>query len=109
MSNCLNPEMPQYKSGQMISNLLSEIAAYGQGVMIVDQIPVRLIPDAIKNTNLKIIHKLVSSDDISAIGDSIGLTDEQKNMIPRLRVGQALMSGLNMTSDIYLSQINKAK
>lgn len=109
MSNCLNPEMPQYKSGQMISNLLSEIAAYGQGVMIVDQIPVRLIPDAIKNTNLKIIHKLVSSDDISAIGDSIGLTDEQKNMIPRLRVGQALMSGLNLSSDIYLTQINKAK
>lgn len=109
MSNCVNPEMPQYKSGQMISNLLSEIAAYGQGVMIVDQIPVRLIPDAIKNTNLKIIHKLVSSDDISAIGDSIGLTEDQKNMIPRLRVGQALISGLNLTSDVYLAQINKTK
>lgn len=109
MTNCVNPEMPQYKSGQMISNLLSEIAAYGQGVMIVDQIPVRLIPDAIKNTNLKIIHKLVSSDDISAVGDSIGLTEEQKSMIPRLRVGQALMSGLNLTSDVYLAQINKTK
>lgn len=109
MTNCANPEMPQYKSGQMISNLLSEIAAYGQGVMIVDQIPVRLIPDAVKNTNLKIIHKLVSSDDISAVGDSIGLTDDQKSMIPSLRVGQALMSGLNLTSDVYLTQINKVK
>ncbi len=109
MSNCYNPDLPQYKSAQMLSNLLSEVAAYGQGMMIVDQIPVRLIPDAIKNTNLKIIHKLVSSDDISTIGDSIGLTEAQKGMISRLKVGQAIMSGLNLSSEVYLTQVNKCK
>ncbi len=47
----------------MFSNFLSEVRAYGQGMMVVDQVPTRLIEDAIKNTNVKIIHKLVASDD----------------------------------------------
>lgn len=55
MAKCDNQELPQYKSAMMFSNMLSEIRAYGEGMFLVDQVPTRLIPDAIKNTNLKII------------------------------------------------------
>lgn len=116
MSKCDNPELPQYKSGQMFSNFLSEVRAYGQGMMVVDQVPSRLIEDAIKNTNVKIIHKLVAEDDASTLAQCIGLTDEQKKVIPKLSIGQALLAGFNSadvasrdSSAIYLAQINKMK
>ena len=116
MTQCSNPDLPQYKSGQMISNFLSEVRAYGQGVMIVDQVPSRLIEDAIKNTNVKIVHKLVASDDSKRIAECIGLTENERKIIPRLSVGQTILSGLNSanilssdSSDIYLAQIKKMK
>ena len=116
MANCLNPELPQYKSGQMFSNFLSEVRAYGQGMMVVDQVPTRLIEDAIKNTNVKIIHKLVASDDSQRIAECIGLTPEQQKVIAKLSIGQAVLAGFNSanvgssdSSDIYLAQINKIK
>lgn len=116
MANCANPESPQYKSGLMFSNFLSEVRAYGQGMMVVDQVPTRLIEDAIKNTNVKIIHKLVASDDSQRIAECIGLTPEQQKVIAKLSIGQAVLAGFNSAnvgssdcSDIYLAQIYKMK
>ena len=51
---------PRGQAVETFGNLLSEIRAYGQGVIIADQIPVRLAPDVIKNTNLKIAHRIVA-------------------------------------------------
>lgn len=116
MARCDNPESPFYKSAQMFSNFLSEVRAYGQGMMVVDQVPTRLIEDAIKNTNVKIIHKLVASDDSQRIAECIGLTLEQQKVIAKLSVGQAVLAGFNSanvssgdSSDIYLAQINYMK
>lgn len=116
MGRCENPESPRYKSGQMFSNFLSEVRAYGQGMMVVDQVPTRLIEDAIKNTNVKIIHKLVASDDSQRVAECIGLTSEQQKIIAKLSIGQAVLAGFNSAnvmssdcSDIYLAQINKMK
>ena len=39
MMKCDNPEMPQYKSAMMFSNMLSEIRAFGEGLFLVDQVP----------------------------------------------------------------------
>lgn len=116
MGRCDNPESPRHKSGQMFSNFLSEVRAYGQGMMVVDQVPTRLIEDAIKNTNIKIIHKLVASDDSQRVAECIGLTSEQRKIIAKLSIGQAVLAGFNSAnvmsndcSDIYLAQINKMK
>ena len=116
MCRCSNPEMPQHKSGLMFSNFLSEVRAYGQGMMIVDQVPTRLIEDAIKNTNVKIIHKLVAADDSKQIAECIGLTERQQTVISKLSIGQAVLAGLNSTaldpdesSAVYLAQIHKKK
>jgi hypothetical protein len=108
MANCTNPEMPQYKSAMMFSNMLSEIRAYGEGLFLVDQVPTRLIPDAIKNTNLKITHRLVAEDDNKAIGESMGLTDEQRKIIPKLMTGQCLVAG-SLSTDTYWIKVNKVK
>lgn len=116
MGYCPDPQLPQYKSGQMFSNFLSEVRAYGQGMMVVDQVSSRLIEDAVKNTNVKIIHKTVAADDARLIAESIGLSTEQERVIPHLSIGQAVMAGFNSanvaasnSSDIYLGHVRKMK
>ena len=108
MSKCDNQELPQYKSAMMFSNMLSEIRAYGEGLLLVDQVPTRLIPDAIKNTNLKIIHRLVAEDDAKAIGESMGLSKEQRMIIPKLLTGQCVINS-SLSTDTYWLKVNKVK
>ena len=77
----------------MFSNLLAEVRKYGEGLIIADQIPNKLVTDVIKNTNTKIIHRLFSADDREVIGDTITLSDEQKDFLPSLQTGQAIVYG----------------
>jgi DNA helicase HerA-like ATPase len=77
----------------MFSGMLSEIRAYGQGLLIVDQVPARLIPDAIKNTNLKIVHRLVARDDRDAMASCMALRLDQEDIIAELQRGEAIVCG----------------
>lgn len=81
----------QANTAKMFSNMLSEIRAYGEGCVVVDQVPTRLIPDAVKNTNLKIIHRLTSADDIHAISASMMLRPDQEAVVGMLQQGEAIV------------------
>lgn len=82
---------PQAVVSGMFSEMLSEIRAYGQGMMIVDQVPARLIPDAVKNTNCKIVHRLVARDDRAAVAACMALRPEQEEIIAVLPPGEAII------------------
>lgn len=84
---------PQKVVADLFTNILSEIRSYGEGMMIVDQYPTRLIPDAIKNTNYKVIHRLVSPDDCGVMATSISLRTEQEALISCLTPGNAIVCG----------------
>ncbi|PYE52000.1 ATP-binding protein [Deinococcus yavapaiensis] len=87
------PDTPSGKAfvAEMFADLLAEVRAYGEGLVIVDQVPAKLIPDALKNTNLKIVHRLQASDDQDSLAAVMGLEDEQKRAISLLRRGQAIV------------------
>ncbi len=68
--------------------MLAEIRKYGESLIIVDQIPNKLTSEVLKNTNTKIVHRLFAIDDKEAIGNTMALTDEQKNFLSRLEVGR---------------------
>lgn len=76
---------------QTFANLLAEVRKYGEGLIIADQIPNKLVPDVIKNTHTKIVHRLFAADDRNTIGDAIGLSDEQKDFLPLLQPGEAIV------------------
>jgi hypothetical protein len=76
---------------EMFANMLAEVRKYGEGLIIADQIPNKLVPDVIKNTNTKIVHRLFAKDDRNTIGDSMGLSDEQKDFLPMLQPGETII------------------
>ncbi|HES76240.1 MAG TPA: ATP-binding protein, partial [bacterium] len=76
---------------ETFANLLSEIRKYGEGLMIADQIPNKLVPDVIKNTHIKIVHRLYAEDDRRTLGEAMMLDDEQRNFLPNLQTGEAII------------------
>lgn len=80
---------PRGQAVETFSNLLSEVRAYGQGVIIADQVPVRLAPDVVKNTTLKIAHRTVSADDRATLGGAMAMVDAQTRALTTLEIGEA--------------------
>ena len=73
----------------MFAGLLAEIRAYGEGLIIAEQIPSKLIPDVIKNTAVKIVHRLPAADDRQAVGATMNLTEDQSAYLVTLPPGEA--------------------
>lgn len=88
-----NSGNPQQVVADLFSNMLSEIRSLGEGFLIIDQVPTKLIPDVIKNTNYKICHRMTSIDDCSVMAQALALRDDQKGIIPTLEQGQAIIAG----------------
>lgn len=80
---------PAAHAVEMFAGLLAEIRAYGEGLIIAEQIPAKLIPDAIKNTAVKIVHRLPAKDDRDTVGATMNLTDTQSSFLVTLSPGEA--------------------
>jgi len=74
---------------EQFAGLLAEIGAYGEGVIIAEQIPERLVPDVIKNTAVKITHRLPAARDREALGATMNMTRAQNRFLVTLRPGEA--------------------
>jgi DNA helicase HerA-like ATPase len=74
---------------EMFAGLLAEIRAYGEGLVIAEQIPDRLVPDVIKNTAVKITHRLPAADDRDAVGATMNMTTAQNQFLVTLKPGEA--------------------
>jgi len=74
---------------EMFAGLLAEIRAYGEGLVIADQIPARLVPDVLKNTAVKITHRLPAADDRDAVGATMNVTAPQSRYLVTLPPGRA--------------------
>ncbi len=84
---------PQRAAADLFGNMLSEVRGYGQGLMVVDQVPTRLIDDVIKNTNYKIVHRLTAPDDQEVMASCMAFREDQKYIIPALEKGNAIICG----------------
>lgn len=83
---------PQQVVADLFGTMLSEIRGYGEGLMIVDQVPTRLIDDAVRNTNYKIAHRLSAKEDVEVMASALGLRLDQQGLIPLLQQGQAVIT-----------------
>lgn len=87
---------------EVFTDMLAEVRKYGESLIIVDQIPDKMTPEILKNTNTKIIHKLFAQDDKDAVGNTMALSDEQKSFLSNLPPGRAVMFSQGWTKAIQL-------
>lgn len=91
---------PKGKAVEFFCNIMSEMRSFGQGIIVAEQIPTKICPDVIKNTNTKIIHRLVSHDEQLAISAGIDLLDEECRYLCQLSSGFALVHKEGMSKPV---------
>ena len=93
---------------EVFTDMLAEIRKYGESLIIADQIPNKLTPEVLKNTNTKIVHRLFAQDDKDAIGNTMALAEEQRNFLSNLDVGRAIVFNGNWPKAVQV-QIKKGE
>jgi uncharacterized protein len=81
---------------ELFAGLLAEIRAYGVGLVIAEQIPAKLVADAVKNTALKVVHRLPAADDRALVGAAMNLDEGQSRAVVALPPGVAAVSADGM-------------
>ena len=81
---------PKGQAIEVFANILSEIRAFGEGILVAEQIPAKLTPDVVKNTEFKLIHRLVSPDDRELVGRAVNITEAQIRNLANMGTGEAV-------------------
>lgn len=94
------------KGVEVFADILAEIRSYGQGLVIVDQIPSKLIPDVLRNTDIKIAHRIVDKEDRELIGATMNLEEKQIRELARLAPGESCVyfSGLPKALNVMIGK-----
>jgi hypothetical protein len=80
---------PSEHAVELFASLLAEIRAYGTGIVVAEQIPAKLVPDVIKNSALKILHRLPAADDRELVGATMNLSPDQSRQVVSMEPGVA--------------------
>ena len=82
-------EGPSAHAVELFASMLAEIRAYGVGIVVAEQIPAKLVPDVVKNTALKVLHRLPAQDDRDLVGAAMNLDAGQSRQVVSLEPGVA--------------------
>lgn len=98
-------------SVEFFCNMLAEIRSYGQGIMIADQSPMKLAQDSLRNTNLKIVHRMVDREDRMAICGAMHMNEEQQEAVTMLPRGVAAVyaEGDNRPKLVYFPLVETTR
>ena len=68
---------PKIAATKYLVKMLAEVRALGQGIVIADQLPTAMAPEVLKNTGLKIAHRITAQDDRGLLGGTMSATPDQ--------------------------------
>lgn len=83
---------PKIAATSYIVKMLAEVRALREGIIIADQLPTAMAPEVIKNTNVKIVHRLTAEDDRGLIGSTMSASGLQMEQVATYNPGDALMT-----------------
>jgi len=95
-------EGPPSHAVTMFANLLAEVRAYGEGVVVAEQIPSKVITDLVKNSAVKVMHRLPAKDDRDTVGSTMNLTEDQSAHVVSLDPGTAVAHSAGMDRPVLV-------
>lgn len=82
---------PSAIAQRLLKRMLAEIRSYGVGIVIADQSPRKVSTDVVALTDMKMVFRLVESEDKRIIGDSTNMTEVQVQRMSKLKPGEAFL------------------
>ena len=92
------PEDPPSVGERMIS----ELRKFGEAMMFVAQFPSQIASEVVKNSGTKIVHRVAWPDDLMLIGESLGLSQKQREYLTKLRVGEAVVGVSRLQNSVLV-------
>lgn len=83
---------PKVAATNFIVKMLAEVRALREGIIIADQLPTAMAPEVLKNTGLKIVHRLTSTDDRGLVGSTMSANELQLEELASYLPGSALIT-----------------
>lgn len=83
---------PKIAATAFIVKMLAEVRALREGIIIADQLPTAMAPEVIKNTNVKLVHRLTSTDDRELVGSTMSASPLQMENMTTYTMGQSLIT-----------------
>ena len=96
---------PKIAATAFIVKMLAEVRALKEGIVIADQLPTAMAAEVIKNTNIKLVHRLTSQDDRELVGSTMNASSLQMENMGIYTSGQALFTFEKMLRPIEI-QVN---
>ena len=93
---------PAAMAVEIFASLLAEVRAYREGIIVAEQIPNKIVPDVIKNSALKVIHRLPARDDRDLVGATVNLSTAQSEFVVSLSPGEAAVARDGMDNPILV-------
>jgi hypothetical protein len=82
---------PKISATAYIVKMLAEVRALKEGIVIADQLPSAIASEVMKNTGLKIVHRMTARDDRDMVGSTMSATDAQLEHVGTYEPGDALV------------------
>lgn len=83
---------PKIAATAFLVKMLAEVRALREGIIIADQLPTAMAPEVIKNTNIKLVHRLTSQDDRQLVGNTMSASPLQLENMATYTKGHALFT-----------------
>lgn len=97
---------PKIAATAFIVKMLAEVRALNEAIIIADQLPTAMAPEVIKNTSLKLGHRMTSADDRGLLGSTMSADDVQLERMATFSQGKtlAIYEGLLKPFELQMHQ-----
>ncbi|MEI6180670.1 MAG: hypothetical protein WCP31_07945, partial [Chloroflexales bacterium] len=85
------------------AQMLAETRKYGEGLIIAEQLPTKLVPDVLGNTGLKLMHRLTAKEDREVMGRAMRFTPFQEDHVAGMTQGQAALYATAMEAPVLIT------
>mgnify|MGYP000418544246 CR=1 FL=1 len=82
--------------------MVNELRKFGEGMIFIAQFPSQISHEVIKNSAIKIAHRISWSEDVKVLSGAMGLTSEQSAYLSHLQVGEAIVSSPELHAPVHV-------
>jgi len=100
---------PKIAATAFVVKMLAEVRALNEAIVIADQLPTAMAPEVIKNTSLKLGHRMTSQDDRQLLGSTMSADEVQLERMATFTTGRTLCiyEGLLKPFELQMEQWSK--
>ena len=100
---------PKIAATAFVVKMLAEVRALSEAIIIADQLPTAMAPEVIKNTSLKLGHRMTSQDDRQLLGSTMSADEVQLERMATFTTGRTLCiyEGLLKPFELQMEQWSK--